>query len=624
MSPRLTKEIRPLLAPLLITAGVMLVPVIAWKGLYFPPSDYVFTLPLLSLVLGSGLLAAISFGVEVSERSLTFLLSQPVSRPRIWLEKFKVLLPAVAMLALAFFMVQRWIWPMAQWITDVRVLSAVSIVASLCSAPFWTGLARSTVGAVVFNFAAQFLIYAGAYTLGEWLDLPFSRRGGLAVGGVLYSAAFLLAGWWRFARAEVIEGTASVRTTRQSAGARAVFAGLIPRCRPTGKWSNLIRRELVLQQSTLQFAGVLLALVPVLYLLDLAATSPALLNFLQVVRLFPFALCMLGVTVLAGPSAFCEEKSLGTHIWSLTQPVSVRSQFLVKAAVSLSVLTICGVLLPWGFLWIYQTSFPQFFTNTNLNPDTVWSGMALVLPVFLISVRAATLFSTTIQAILATLAVTLIGGVACAITIASILRSLTYADALERDTLLWTLASGWTPMGSYLMIGSWIAILVLAGHFLQATLRSFCHPVSGDRRLLQLAWCALLPTLVAGLLFEAQMQSERAWITQNATYYKFSQSMERAISTLAPEIPAQSGGLTEFKYTAAQLRATGALDAVDAGRFHSDDQQVAFRIIQMSDQRRPATILVRLDPGIDFTENPDPGFRDVRSLRINYYKRMLR
>jgi hypothetical protein len=622
MISRLTKESRPLLSVLLIAVGLMLLPVFFGRTLARISSDYVFALPLMALVIGPALLASTSFGAEFGDRTLAFLLGQPISRPRIWLEKFAVLLPAVGVLALVFPAAQQNIWPMGSWIPYVRLVSAASVVASLCSAPFWASVARSTFGALVLNLGTQFLAFVGCYTLGEWLGLTIARESGLILGGAAYSIIFLAAGWSRFASAQVLDGAGSGQTTDAAGMAFArIFPGMGLRSRRAGLYLNLIRRELMLQRATVLVAGALLVLVPVLYLIDLTASSPGLLSALQIIRLLPFALCIPGVALLAGPAAFCEEKQLGTHVLSLTQPVSARAQFFVKLGVAAAVVAVVGGLLPGGLFWVYRGSFPERFADTNLDSDTLLWGAMWSLPVVLLSARVATLFGATIHAVLATIGIGVLGFLGCAVMATSVLTPYRLdAPPMDRGSPFWWFASGWTPLGPLPLVAAWGVLLLLGVIFLRATLENFRHPARSRNRTLQIGWCAVLPAVALSLYQGAEILGERSWQTQAGTYRRFEQKMERSIAALRPTLPADWASPIDVTYTLAQLRDTGVLDETDLGRFHSADQQITVRLFARPDQRYPI-VIVRFSPAISFAENTYPGYRDVHGMRMNYFGR---
>ena len=80
---RLKKEVRPLFWPWCAITLAGAVP-------FFHPPDEIAWIPPLAFLLGIPLLATISYGSEFQHRTFSLLLSQPVSRGRIWRLKLLV------------------------------------------------------------------------------------------------------------------------------------------------------------------------------------------------------------------------------------------------------------------------------------------------------------------------------------------------------------------------------------------------------------------------------------------------------------------------------------------------------------------------------------------------------
>lgn len=638
MTPRLAKEIRPLVLPFVLSTSVMLLSAVLqylsggsqayallWRHSY--GNDLAIFLPIAGWVIGCALLGVCGFNVENQDNTLLMLLSQPVSRGRIWWDKFKVLLPAVVGLTLIFAGVYQPAWSQPTDPSRIYVLGAVSVLASLSSAPFWTGLARSAVGAVVFNLTAQYLAMVVVLTVAEMLHLTKSTTL-LVVGGCAYSLAFLAAGWIRFGRAEASDVRSHTPARSAPAGSRATaFATITPRCQPRGIWLNLIRRELVLQKPCFVLAGVLIATVPVLYLLDLTVTQRDFVALIQVLHLFPFAICLLGVTALAAPSAFCEEKSLGTQVWSLTQPVSARAQFFVKLGVASLVLLVLGVLLPSGLFFAYYTSLPGAFADTSINPGNAFTIALLVaVPVFPLSVRIATLVATPIQAVLTTIGVGLIAVSCCLMVFSwSSMPPVMYSSTmpvrlagvgLDRASPLWTLASGWTPLGSYLRLVCWAFTALLTCHFLQGALANFRHPVSGARISRQLAWCAVLPVLVMACFIGEIGLHRRALSTQFNTLVQFQTRLERAITTLIVPPYRMIRPVEDYTFTIDELKNTRLMSDEDLARFSGGNQRILVRFMVRADHG--PWVMVRFEPAIEFAENPEPSYREIQDFDFRY------
>ena len=153
MNRRLLKEIRPLLLPwsIAVVAGAVLA-----AKLMVNPSDNPFesTLARTAAFVFFGTLViacALSFGTELQQRTLPLLLAQPIPRAKLWNEKLLVLAGAVLAAVLIHWLVQlivlAWV-PFVQPHLDLTphqmLLAGSFLLAAVCSAGFWTLLARST------------------------------------------------------------------------------------------------------------------------------------------------------------------------------------------------------------------------------------------------------------------------------------------------------------------------------------------------------------------------------------------------------------------------------------------------------------------------------------------------
>src|SRR5688500_1371092 len=94
MLTRAIKELRPLLMPAgLVIAGALAVASLGAAGR--PLESLTRALWPVTFVIGIALAAALPFGSEFQQRTMVLLMSQPMSRGRIWLEKWIVLAIAI-------------------------------------------------------------------------------------------------------------------------------------------------------------------------------------------------------------------------------------------------------------------------------------------------------------------------------------------------------------------------------------------------------------------------------------------------------------------------------------------------------------------------------------------------
>src|SRR5215510_11789255 len=133
---RIMKEVRLILWTWVAVVALALLPL-------FTSSSY----PILELadrigfLVGIPLLAVIPIGRELEEGTLSLLLSQPVTRIQLWLQKFAISAVAVITACLVFALV--WRTTVFTQITAAALLWALN---ALCSAPYWALVARSVRG----------------------------------------------------------------------------------------------------------------------------------------------------------------------------------------------------------------------------------------------------------------------------------------------------------------------------------------------------------------------------------------------------------------------------------------------------------------------------------------------
>lgn len=420
MTPRLAKEIRPLVLPWVLAALAVLfcqhvLPVNSLND------DFQYLRWAIWLA-GAAFLAARSFAFEFQDRTLALWLSQPVTRGTIWREKFMVLLLAEGALA-AWLLLDPY---NPTQFTRFSLFHAgwLSVAASIATAPFWAGVARTTFGTFVFLGATQFLV--GYLTLSLQTRLASSTGGSASPGSLAFwlvylsgTTVFLWAGWKGFQRLEAVEPAPSGALPEQTTRLRRALSADIPLLRPTrhGPRANLIRKELHLQAPNFIFAGCLVVVMALVAALDLILPASAEQGLLDVLRSLPFFVYALLSMIAIGSSAFCGEKALGTQVWGLTQPVTIRTQFLVKLGVSGAVFLVLGLLLPLTIIGCYA----GFSANVNALVSVYVGNLGrgiYYLPVglavgFMLSFWVASLTPNVVRAGLTTLALAAVGTVTC-------------------------------------------------------------------------------------------------------------------------------------------------------------------------------------------------------------------
>jgi len=353
MSPLVQKEVR-LLAPGCITAAVViffigLVPNDVWRdnvwgSLLGIPADFLYLALLIKMSLGT-------FGSEMSNGTLSNLLSQPISRARIWRTKISVLglgflLLGVAVVAgdcLHFHLYHR---PLENPRVDglgTLIVAPLTVILVMFSGGLWAVLLlRQVAAAFWFVLLIPLAILMAVTSLtGQGLSETPRLLNWIFIG---YSVAGFFFARWLFFRAQDTQWTGGTisfpemrgffMTARNSAARRAWHPRLA-----------LIGKEFQLHQSQVVIAGCLvlfhLGVMVYRHLKSDLARHPDLQFILN-----SFWLLWLFLPLLIGCAAVAEERKLGTLEAQLCLPVKRRVQFTLKLAVVLALSILLGAVLP--------------------------------------------------------------------------------------------------------------------------------------------------------------------------------------------------------------------------------------------------------------------------------------
>ncbi len=335
------KELRPLLLPWLsaLAVGTLFA---------FPPFVEGLDLFLKGLVLygflaGLALVCSISFGEEFQHRTIALLLSQPLPRSRMWRQK-TVIISVLVLLAVVF--EYAWLAGVSSWYRvyeashhpeaainsftgEELLLAAVFLVATVCSCGYWTLIAQSTIGGLVFTVSAQLIsaLAVGLVVVRPWHATELVESSAtfpaLLFGGLLYSGVFLWLGRRKFLQFEVKGHQAG--TTGSSR--RNWLSGLTDRLgltsTPKARVLNLIRKEVHLLKPVFQLGAVfILSWFGILVLQLFRPRDP-------ISWLFDWLTCLYAplTALLGGCLTLGEEKALAIVDTQLTLPFSRASQW---------------------------------------------------------------------------------------------------------------------------------------------------------------------------------------------------------------------------------------------------------------------------------------------------------
>lgn len=342
---RLWKEARALLPMWVAMAALITLPFLLRAE---QPME--FAIP--AYWLGCALLGPICFGQEFQHRTMGLLLSQPVSRRRLWWEKLAML--GAGMFGLFAWMELLWGSEVGQVpsfagsgeeLLKVVHLLVLPWLIGFCTGPALTLLAGSIIGGVALTFLCPWFLTMLVLAVIPEIWISHSgmdvRSNSALISLGFYCGALFLFGCHRFGRLEDIQGRGTELTLPAAlAKPLAKFTGRFTLGR-SSVLGHLVRKEVRLHLPALVVA---LGLVALWLALVVAVFARATMD--KRFLMLPIVLLCLGIPVIAGIVAVAEERSLGVHEWHLTLPVSARRQWGVKVLVALGVNVAFGILLP--------------------------------------------------------------------------------------------------------------------------------------------------------------------------------------------------------------------------------------------------------------------------------------
>ena len=341
MNTQLRKEIRGLtpaaLAALVIPIGIQL----CLGHTHHVANDGI---PIFALFVA--LLAASSFGPEVSQGTLTSLLVQPLRRVNLWNYKLAVLAVGVILVSVPFALSTA--RPGHDWL--------LLILPTLCAVgltPWLTLLFRDGIVATAVTLGTEATVLLLGFQMFRWRILtPDERQLSVERQTAIIVATALLAtaGW--FAGRRVIQNW-------QASPSRRWTDWLLPfRPRTTsvsrlpsagGPTLSLVLKELRLQKHNL----ILVAFFCVPFALILCRPD---LRGDALKGWFTFFSFVLPVSV--GAVSISGERQLGVLDGQLLLPVSLARQWAIKMSICFGICLLGGICLPWLLIYFRTTLSP--------------------------------------------------------------------------------------------------------------------------------------------------------------------------------------------------------------------------------------------------------------------------
>ncbi|MEY2410982.1 MAG: hypothetical protein QOF48_3652 [Verrucomicrobiota bacterium] len=371
MNPRTAKDIRVLRPALSLLLVAALLPMVS--GPHWHEASEIWIVGL--FFTGCLIMGAEIFGNEFQHNTVLLLLSQPISRARIWREKMRTLAVALALgtacvLATVLCFDRRVV--LAE---DFPWLGFALIpIGAFCSVPYWTlvfqsslmgGLVTVVTPTVILGFNSALherwlqnpdSLVGGWFKLTHqlhqlWVQDPAGEESSVLTILVVYCAVCCWLGYRKFTLLEVANAHSSAAGRELGLPVRLENVVLRPMrllgSKFTGVFAVLMKKELRLQQVAFVGATIFCMLVTTLALLF--ATSSANgsgQGWIPVFIMGSFAIYLPVLPLVVGSVAVAEEKAWGVADWQFTLPPSTGTQWRAKVLTAMGTSLILGVLVP--------------------------------------------------------------------------------------------------------------------------------------------------------------------------------------------------------------------------------------------------------------------------------------
>jgi len=306
----------------------------------------------------SAVLSVTIFGTEFNARTMGLLLTQPVSRQRLWLEKMAVLAVALILvwlcMLLSIYAIIKGEGKPGNFF-ELAGATFLPILIAFCSAPYFTLVCRNFIGGVAFTLifpwalflVLMFLAWLGAWMTSQpepWFATAFEKHPDYFIPllGLIYCAVMYRTGYRLFLNFQ--EAEVQARELSLPVALENPLASLVKKIVPgyTGPMASLIRKELQVQRPTFIVAGALAALIICSRIALMVHESEVMLG----VTIAAIAVYMMCAPFIAGVVSMAEERNWGTVGWQLTFPISVWKQSLVKLVVTYLTAVFLGLVIP--------------------------------------------------------------------------------------------------------------------------------------------------------------------------------------------------------------------------------------------------------------------------------------
>lgn len=416
MNTRIYKEYRILRPFWAIALLLPLVPLMVFQDPGYCAMGY---------VVGCLLLGAASFGAEWNHQTMDLLLSQPLSRKRIWRDKIRMLALALGTLGLIYSMscvalFDTIVADEGFGVLYVLIWLALPMVWALGVGPFFALRTGNSIAAFAFSVVTPFVwvvIMALLLPSGSLTGQPFAQACCVfAVPLILFAGAGYGLARFRFHHLETAGIAGGAIRPIEWLSALVKTPAVVAPADTGGALGKLIRKELRLHEVSFLITGcfvllcaLIMAYRPFYGAFAIEPFDHALLS--ELIMFVAFVPAVI-IPMLVGAVSVAEERQIGLLEWHLTLPPSRLRQWLVKIFTAYGCSIALGILIPTALVLVSDWLCPASFEKTGVSMGELHypglCGISLLLTT--VCLFASSLSHTGLRAILLSLGTMVLTG----------------------------------------------------------------------------------------------------------------------------------------------------------------------------------------------------------------------
>jgi hypothetical protein len=402
MNALVRKEVRLMLPSWLTALALALVPFGVFWCLPVRSVDGPAHLALVTFSIGALMMALATFGGELGAGTFSALMSQPVSRLRLWRVKVSVLALAMGSILLVVGGFLHWMnlqhdgYFRPEYGRDYALACGFIALACFAGGLWTTLLLRQVAASLWLTILAPFAIYLAGFVSLETHEVLMWRT--IEVLLAIYAIAGFLWARRMFLMAQDVPWTGGVVALPAWLGAGAESRPAVSVKR--APLAALMRKEFRSHHISLWFGAILLVLQIVALILRRITYDPSDPNKYLTLTLESSLVLWFGLPLVIGATTVAEERKHGTLGSELALPVSPWVRFGVKAGVALLLGTVLGGLMPAACDYAgYRMGIPSMLADHQRSMGPAAAELCGVAAgIVLLSMYASTLSRNLLQA----------------------------------------------------------------------------------------------------------------------------------------------------------------------------------------------------------------------------------